>query len=129
MKLLEKQESAPSEREVQAATLATEVREDFENQMGGKTFTISVRGQEIQITTSHNMAHKEQALWDSQVPDALFVHGPEKTRNTVIFFSQLLASPEASAMISSIIKKKNIPTDMQAEVRKKVFASGITSKE
>jgi hypothetical protein len=124
---------APSEIERKIEGLATEVEEEFTRQIAGKTFTVS--GFSIQeghygmrekvpkaipITVIEDTNNKGSALWDSQSNNFLFVREPGIDHGVITHFSKILASTEASTMISAIMQKKNIPAELQAEVRKKI---------
>jgi hypothetical protein len=123
-----KKASAPSERESKIEGFASAVAEELKRHVAGKKFTVdsfAVKNYQetqkpIQITVVEDANNKGKALWDSQVPNSLFVREPGVDHGVVIFFYKLAETPEAKAMMSAIMREKNIPADMQAEIVKKI---------
>lgn len=124
------------EKEKQIEAFAAQVEENLKGKIAGKQFTVNhtipsdrytqVQGQ---VTVIENTHQKGQALWDSQVLDSLFVRESGADHGTVIFFSKLLRTPEAAALMSTIMRQKNVPADLQGEVRKKILANNPTAAE
>ena len=63
-----------------------------------------------------------RALWDPKISNNLFVniYRDGESRVISLSFSELLRSFEAEAMIAKIMIQKNIPSELKAEVRKRM---------
>jgi len=116
--------SNPAEKERKVETFATAVANELKNQVAGKQFTLtSSAGVKMIVTVVENVDKKGSPLWDSQVPGVLYVREPKNEKGVICFFDKLIKTPEASALITNIMRQKNVPQELQAEVKSKMLAN------
>ena len=113
-----------SEKNEEIEGLAIKVIDAFKKRIAGKTFSFSQIGGEYvdsSVTIIPDRAKTGQALWDPSSPDNVLYGQREGAANSgIITLNNILVTPEAKELISTILNEMKIPTGMQGEVKKQI---------